>query len=194
MIRKLFSFIALALLPFIGLSCNSLPEDSGPGRPYAPRVSMPDYSELNSNEKRYLPQVEDAVVQAGLRPTNGDAEYRLEIELEDGPVNADSTLILYRGSSEISRSYARVGGPSIIFSRARIVQESFEKCLRDFEGKLPRSYGGSGGRYEGGGNRYNDQPRGYSNPSYDGGGYQPPRDYNSGSGYNSQPADWQRGY
>lgn len=106
---------------------------------YVPRVSMPESSRLSSNENRFLPEVEDVLVRAGFRPVQGFAEYRLEMHLEDGPVNADSMLRLLRENSEVANAKARVGGLTTIFRRSRVVEDSFRRCLDDFESQLPRN-------------------------------------------------------
>lgn len=97
---------------------------------------MPDSSQLSANENRYLPEVEDVLVEAGYRPTQGRAEYRLDIHLEDGPVNADSHLRMLRGNEEIANASARVGGMTTMFRRARVVEDSFRKCLGSFQSQL----------------------------------------------------------
>lgn len=106
---------------------------------YVPRVAMPDASRLSANENRFLPEVEEVLVRGGFRPTQGSAEYRLEMHLEDGPVNADSALRLLRGSSEVANAKARVGGITTIFRRTQVVEESFHRCLTDFESQVSRS-------------------------------------------------------
>ena len=139
---------------------------------YVPRVSIPDPSRMSANENRFLPEVEDVLVRAGYRPTQGSAEYRLEMHLEDGPVNADSARRLLRGGSEVANARARVGGITTIFRRSQVVEESFRRCLTDFESQVSSS-----------------SP---ARDHYNGGAY-PDR-----GGYPAQPAqdrpDWQRGW
>ena len=94
---------------------------------------------MSANENRLLPEVEDVLVRAGFRPTQGLAEYRLEMQLEDGPINADSALRLLRGNSEVANAKARVGGITTLFRRTQVVEDSFRRCLTDFESQISRA-------------------------------------------------------
>lgn len=144
------------------VSCASY-DTAGYGRQYAPSVAMP--YELNQNEDRYIDQVGDVLTSAGYRLSNSrSAEYSLEFSIEDGPVNADTTITLLRNGSQVATSYSRSGGPRIILQRQQVVRESFEKALSDFARRVPAV--GSG--YNGG---YDDDSRG---------GYSRERNYNDG--------------
>jgi hypothetical protein len=140
--------IASFLLALLSVVCCT--QCAGPGArsdqptAYVPRVSMPDRSQLSANENRYLPEVENALVQAGYEPTSGPAEYRQEIHLEVGPVNADSRLTLWRGNAEIARGAARVGGMTTLFRQSQVVAESFHRSLAEFQSQLRPVPGGSG--------------------------------------------------
>ncbi len=127
-------------------SCATYEEPPAPGRPYTPSVLMP--VELNANESQYIQEVEGALEDSGLRPSGRqDSEYTLTFSLEDGPVNADSTLKLFRGRQEVAGAFARVGGPRIVFSRRAVVRESFQKALADFEHQISGiAPGGRGGQ------------------------------------------------
>jgi hypothetical protein len=124
-------------------ACSATPDFSSSARAYVPRVSIPDANTLNANERATVSIVEDVLVEAGYRPTQGPAEYRLFIDLEDGPVNAHTTLALYQANEELVRSYARIGGPRIILSRSKVIKESFDQCLADFQTRLPRAGSGA---------------------------------------------------
>lgn len=171
-ISPFFKILGCSLVAVVLSSCASGPDYAGGvQRPYVPRVAMPDPSRLSQNEQRYLPEVENALEDAGYRPTQGgDAEYRVDIHLEDGPVNADSRLTMFRGGSEIARAYARAGGATMIFRRQQFVNESFQKCLNDFVAQVPRV--GSG--------------RSYRADSRD--------PYESRGSYEQPQSDWQRGW
>jgi hypothetical protein len=94
---------------------------------------------LSQDEARYLPEIEDALIRNGLRPTRDRlAEYSLSFEIDDGPINADTHLILMDHGSEAARAYARVGSPRILLQRQEFIQQSFQKCLREFEAQLSR--------------------------------------------------------
>lgn len=132
--RPLFTVITLSVAL---VSCET-PDYGGSGSRPAPRVLMP--AGLDQDEARFLPAIEDTLIRAGYRPTRDrSAEYSLEFEVDDGPVNADTHLTLLRDDSEVARSYARVGGPRILLHRQELIRQSFDKCLRDFEGQLSRS-------------------------------------------------------
>ncbi|CAN5836241.1 hypothetical protein BH11VER1_BH11VER1_05240 [soil metagenome] len=134
-------------------SCESVETD----RPEQSRdqpVMMPE--KLSDNERRLIPYVEDVLRRAGFRPVyGGGAEYELKFTVDDGPVNADVHLTLLRRGGELIKSYARTGGPSIVFRRQEMISESFDKCLRDFDRQLPRrdewrertNYSSSSGNY-----------------------------------------------
>ncbi len=162
-------------------SCASTPEFANPtARPYTPRVSVPDPGRLTENERRYLPEVEHALEDAGYRTTQGDAEYRLDIHMEDGPINADTRLAMFRGSAEIARANARSGGGTMILRRKFFVNDSFQKCLNDFVNQIPHVGSGRGYKSD---DRY-PQPYPNDNRGYQDQGYRNPQ---------PQP-DWQRGY
>jgi hypothetical protein len=136
--RPLFS--ALSVLAAVTLSSCVVPieSDSGsyPSRRPAPSVALP--YDLSEDEQRLLPSVIDALEDAGYRTSrsrSGDLE--LEFKIDDGPVNADTYITLLHRGSPVARSYARVGGPAIIVRRQQVIIESFEKCLSDFERKIP---------------------------------------------------------
>ncbi len=144
-ITSLLKSCSLLVASLLLASCANGP-DAGFGRqrPYVPAVAMPDPSTLSENERRYLPEVADVLEQAGYRPTAGNAEYRVDVHLEDGPVNADTRLVLLRGHSEIARANARAGGVTMLLRRSQFVSESFHKCLEDFATQIPRPAGESG--------------------------------------------------
>lgn len=115
--------------------------------PSQPRVLMP--SGLNGNEEKYIPQVEAALERHGFKPTLGrDAEYKLGFSLDSGPINADARLELTQGRQNAARSFARVGGPRIIFQRGKVIREAFEKALADFDGQLAQAASGGAGAWD----------------------------------------------
>lgn len=143
LLRPVISVLALTMAL---VSCET-PDYAGPGPRPAPRVLIP--SELSQNEVRFMPEIEDTLIRAGYRPTRDrSAEYQLEFDVDDGPVNADTHLTLSREGSEVARSYARVGGPRIILHRQEFIRQSFDKCLRDFESQLSRASGGGYGEWQ----------------------------------------------
>lgn len=133
-----------------------------------------------------MPEIEDTLIRAGYRPTRDrSAEYQLEFDVDDGPVNADTHLTLSREGSEVARSYARVGGPRIILHRQEFIRQSFDKCLRDFESQLSRASGGGAyGEWQRPSGSYRQTDRQvYEDRSYDRGGYDQGRyDTYGGSG------------
>ena len=89
--------------------------------------------------RSFCPEVEEALRRAGYDPGGGgDAEYALSFSVDAGPINADTALRLKRGRREVARSFARVGGPRMIFKRRKVIQESFDKALQSFERQLPQ--------------------------------------------------------
>lgn len=165
---KILSSTLLAALALTLASCASY-DTAGYGRQYTPAVAMP--SDLNQNEDRYIDQVGDVLTSAGYRLSNSrSAEYSLEFSIEDGPVNADTTITLLRNGSEVATSYSRSGGPRIILQRQQVVRESFDKALSDFSRRVPSVGGGYNSGYDdysrGGYNR----SRNYDDGYYDRGG------------------------
>ncbi len=147
-------------------SCVTTEYPSGGGREAyrAPQVSMPRAT--NRNEQNYLGAVAQVLQRNGYEPAGGGAaEYGLTFSVADGPVNADVTVDLYRGRQAVAHGFGRSGGPRIILQRQRVIQEAFEKAMREFEGELPQAGGGAGPRYgrpqpqyDGGGDPYEDSP------------------------------------
>jgi hypothetical protein len=117
-------------------SCGTTETSYEPSRVYVPRVSLP--TRLNANEQRLLPEVEDTLTNAGYRTTRSQAaDYDLRFSVEDGPINADTTITLMQEGDTIARGYARVGGPQIILARQKTVNQSFGQALDQFENQLP---------------------------------------------------------
>lgn len=128
-----FFFSALLAMTLIMLNSCETVDTASTGQP----VMMPEH--LSASEHRLIPYVEDVLRQAGFRPVyGGGAEYELKFNVDDGPVNADVHLTLLRRGGELIKSYARTGGPSIVFRRQEMINESFDKCLHDFDRQLPR--------------------------------------------------------
>ncbi len=131
--HRLFCSALLAMTLIMLNSCETVETERPGGQP----VMMPE--DLSADERRLVPYVEDILRRAGFRPVyDGGAEYELKFEVDDGPVNADVHLTLLRRGGDVVKSYARTGGPSIVFRRQEMISESFDKCLRDFDNKLPR--------------------------------------------------------
>lgn len=138
--------IALTLVAAVSVSCSSGGSSSRPPRPYVPRVAVPESSRLSPTERQFLPDVEDALLDAGYRPTQGNADYRLEMQLGNRAMSATSSLALFHGPTEVVRAFATSGGPKILFKRNSVIEDSFQKCLVEFQTKLPRNpTGGFGG-------------------------------------------------
>lgn len=153
----------LLLLGVLTLASCETMEPAGSGRRPAPRVLIP--GGLGASERQLLPEVEDALADAGFRPTyHTPAEYILAFEVDDGPVNADVHLRLLQHGEEVAHAYARTGGPGILLHRREYIRKSFEKCLDQFEGQIHglvrrgwRNRGYDDGyqdRYEDGNDRY----------------------------------------
>lgn len=134
--NRLFIPSLLAITLIVLNSCESI-ETERSEHGYAQPVLMPE--DLSADERRLAPYVEDVLRRAGFRPVyGGDAEYELDFKVDDGPVNADVHLTLLRRGGAVAKSYARTGGPGIVFRREEMIRESFDKCLSDFDRQLPR--------------------------------------------------------
>ncbi len=160
-------------------------------RRYVPRVQLPNPSEMSQHEQRYLPEVQDILAEAGYRTVFGPAEYQLGFIIDDGPVNADTELTFHRGELQVAHAKARVGGPRIIFSRGKVIHESFQKCLTEFESRLPRPDGGTLVPANGGSSWPKDSDD-YSQDGYNNSGYSA-NSYEAPSGQANGP-DWQTGW
>ena len=159
LLKKMLLAALLAAGP-VSCSTPDYDPDLSPPRPYVPRVTMP--VDLNREEQNLIGDVENMLEQNGLRPSDrSGVDYQLAFSVEDGPVNADVTLDLYQGRDRIAHAFARTGGPRIIFQRQRVIRESFDKALRQFEAQLPRT---SGYRVQEGGAR---EPHPNSRPDFD---------------------------
>lgn len=139
----------LPLLPLMAalfaLSACATYESSGPGRPYAPAVYIPHYRD--GYEARYLSTVESTLLRAGYQLSRSrSAEYELDFRIESGPVNTDTYLTLLRDRREIVKAYARGSG---LFKRDQVIRQSFDKCLLEFENRLPHVRSHSRDAYNG---------------------------------------------
>jgi hypothetical protein len=131
------ALLVLSVLPFIA-GCNSVDTGYGYSRPYVPFVALP--TNLDPAERNLLPEIEDVLNNAGYRTSfSGEAEYDLDFLVDSGPINTDVRIRLFRGRQEIVVAYARSGGARSLFRRGQVVRDAFEKCLREFEARLPRS-------------------------------------------------------
>ena len=138
--KHLKTLLLLVICACGSVSCTTSDYDPDvtAARPYVPRVTMP--VSLNQEEQNLIGDVEQALEDGGLRPTDrAGAEYQLAFSVEDGPVNADVTLDLYQGRNRVAHAFARVGGPRILFKRQKVIREAFDQALREFEAQLPRS-------------------------------------------------------
>ena len=127
-------------------SCET-PESVGPGRRPPPRVLMP--ATADASERELMPELEDALTDAGFRPTyRTPADYSLEFEVDDGPINADVHLRLLRHGEQVAHAYARTGGPRILLHRKEFIRHSFDKCLNQFESQIHGIARRSGDRYD----------------------------------------------
>jgi hypothetical protein len=181
--RGALLIISISVIPFV-FGCNSVDSGYGYSRPYVPVVSMPP--NLDETERDLLPDIEDVFEDAGYRPTfSGGAEYELDFEVESGPINTDVRMRLFRGRQEIAGAYARSGGARSIFRRGQVVRDAFEKCLHEFDARLPRpAHSGPGydtrrdDRYRREGadddRDYRDGDRRYEYDRYDRSGYNEP--------------------
>ncbi|RBP41402.1 hypothetical protein DES53_107234 [Roseimicrobium gellanilyticum] len=181
----------LLLLGVLALSSCETVEPVGPGRRPAPRVLIP--GGLSSSERELLPEVEDALVDSGFRPTyRTPADYMLAFEVDDGPVNADVHLRLTRHGEEVAHAYARTGGPGILLHRREYIRKSFDKCIGQFEDQIEGIARRSRGRQDyhdydhdddrdwfDNNDRYDDVDGDYNNYGYD----RSPRSYGRTGGY-----------
>lgn len=139
---RLLSLLTLAAGLLLLGGCASVETSGGYARPHIPTVSMP--RSLGSHERRLLPRVEDALIEAGYRPARRpDTDYHLDFSVEAGPINADVAISLRRGSQEVVRGYARSGGARTMFRRQETIDRAFEKALAEFQSRLP-VVGGAG--------------------------------------------------
>jgi hypothetical protein len=142
--RLLFSPILLVSAALVG--CTTVDADYSYSRPYVPTVGLP--GNLDQTEQRLRPEIENVFEEAGYRVTQGrETDYDFDFSVEAGAVNADVTMMLFRGRREIVRAYARSGGARMLFRRSQVIRDAFEKCLGQFEARLSQA------------NRYDSPPR-----------------------------------
>lgn len=123
------------LLASMALTSCETSAPLGQGHRPPPLVLVPQG--LSAAERELLPEVEDALADAGFRVTHrAPADYQLDFEVDDGPVNADVHLRLARHDEEVAHAYVRVGGPRILVRRREVIRESFEKCLAQFTNQI----------------------------------------------------------
>ena len=141
-LRRLILVVAAVLLA--SCAVPPPPGGSGPGLRPALAVLMP--MARNDYEARHLPQVARVLERHGYNPVSyGYPDLRLQFTIETGPVNADATITLLRGSRVIARAFGRDGGPRIIVDRSGVVASAMDRALRDLDVQLDRSGPGWGG-------------------------------------------------
>lgn len=129
--------LVLAAVTLFFTSCVAPPSsgETGPGIRPALAVLMP--VPRNDYEARHLPQVFRALERHGYNPVSyGYPDLRLQFTIETGPVNADATITLLRGSRIIARAFGRDGGPRIIMDRSGVVLVAVDRALRDLDVQL----------------------------------------------------------
>jgi hypothetical protein len=130
--KRIFAWFLLSL----GLTqCESTMPDGRPQGRQERYVSMP--VDLNERERQYIRSVADTLVDYGFRPTRGGgAQYSLNFSIEEGPINTDTSIYLYRRGSTVAMGEGRDGGPQSIFDRAGVVRRSFNSALSAFSEEL----------------------------------------------------------
>lgn len=130
-------FLAIGLLSAL-VNCAT-------SRPGAPRPPKPDRSvslpyEIGVRERQYLPDIADMLEEYNFHPVQyGGAPYKLDFTIDDGPINADTTITLYKHGQVLVRAQGRDGGPKMVFDRPGVIRRSFQRCLADFEDQLDRA-------------------------------------------------------
>lgn len=115
--------------------CVTPPE----GRPARqPRyVSLPYAPDML--ERQFLPEVAEALEDAGYRPvSSGGQSYRLDFEIEEGPINVDSVITLTKDGQTLAQGRGRDGSPRKIFQPAEFIRRAFDRSLGDFNAQLQR--------------------------------------------------------
>ena len=129
--------LPLLVLGFILASCAGIDDnhdrrrdrDVGP-----PTVSL----RADRNADRIVPAAEEYLERAGYEITRGRwSDYELELELDDGPVNAIVTMKLTHHGRTVAEAEGRSGGPRIIFNRTAVIQEAFDECAHRLDRDLP---------------------------------------------------------
>ena len=101
------------------------------GRNNANRGAVPD-----RRERQYVRAIADTLVEYGFRPTRGGGQYSLDFSIEEGPINTDTAIYLYRRGSTVASGEGRDGGPQSIFDRAGVVRRSFDAAISAFSEEL----------------------------------------------------------
>lgn len=130
--KKILTLFLLSL----GLThCGTSTPEGRPSGRQERYVSMP--VDLNERERQYVRAVADTLVEYGFRPTRGGGtQYSLDFSIEEGPINTDTAIYLYRRGSTVASGEGRDGGPQSIFDRAGVVRRSFDSALSDFSAEL----------------------------------------------------------
>jgi hypothetical protein len=75
----------------------------------------------------------------GYQPVSaGGHRYTLDFEIEEGPINVDSTITLSKDGQVLARGWGRDGGPRKIFQHGEVVRRAFAQSLDDFSAQLAR--------------------------------------------------------
>ena len=130
-----FSLIATATLALALASCV-VPEGSRPVR--QPRyVSLPFSPDML--ERQFLPEVAEALEDYGYRPVNtGGERYKLDFQIDEGPLNVDSTITLTKDGQPLAEGRGRDGGPRKVFQPSGYIRRAFDRSLEDFNAQLER--------------------------------------------------------
>ncbi len=189
--KNLPTILAAAGLLLFNTSClNEGGTGSGYRNPSAPQVQLPIPSSLRPVEQSLLPEFEEALRDAGFVTTQQPAEYQAGFRIQEGPINAETTMNLSQNGRRIASALGRQGGITKVLSGNKFAEQSFFVCLRDFESQLPRMGSQRGGaQYNSGGGAYQGGSNGYQNQNYN-------RYPANGGGYNNAPPaqNWATGW
>jgi hypothetical protein len=158
--KSLIRLVPIAAALLLSSCLSNSGGGNGPG-PSVARVQVPAVMNLGPLEKRLLPELVEALQDAGYQITEGQAEFQADFRINQGPINAETRMNFSRGNQSLAYATGRVGGPAKLFKGDQYAESSFFKCLQDFEYQLPKAH--AFGR----GNRYPTQSVNYPEPPAD---------------------------
>lgn len=86
-----------------------------------------------------MPEVADLLEDYDFRAVNTAGErYSLDFRIDEGPINVDSTITLYKDGRIIAQARGRDGGLKKALQPANYIQRAYERSMEDFEAQLDR--------------------------------------------------------
>lgn len=126
-------FIAAAASAALLSSCATNRSAFAPEN-HQPTVGMP--AQLSDRERSYISNLDSSLRGEGFLPVrHGAGDMQLEFQMDEGPINTDTTIQLFEGRRVIASGSGRAAGAPMI-GRSKVADKSFNRAYEVFQSSL----------------------------------------------------------